>query len=147
DAVHMARISHPDDESLAYLTRPLQESLFRPLTDPIVERERRYRVALTRPSEPDTQYGFLDINYDTGPVAACWLERALVHLASGIAAALIIGLSLLVIFHLLLTRPLLRIVPSLKPVDPARPDVPLIDKPTGHQDDELELSVDTTHNL
>lgn len=147
DAVHMARISHPDDESLAYLTRPLQESLFRPLTDPIFERERRYRVALTRPSEPDTQYGFLDIHYDTGPVAASWLERALVNLGSGIATALIIGLALFVVFHLLLTRPLWRIVQSLKQVDPARPDERLIDKPTGHENDELGLWVDTTNNL
>ncbi|WP_417686849.1 putative bifunctional diguanylate cyclase/phosphodiesterase [Pseudidiomarina gelatinasegens] len=147
DAVHMARISHPDGESLAYLSRPLQESLFRPLTDPIFERERRYRVELIRSSEPDTHYGFLDIHYDTGPVAASWLERALVNLGSGIATALIIGLALFVVFHLLLTRPLWRIVQALKQVDPARPDERLIGKPTGHENDELGLWVDTTNNL
>lgn len=54
---------------------------------------------------------------------------------------------LFVVFHLLLTRPLLRIVRSVKQVNPDHPDDNLIHLPHGHQKDELGLWVNATNNL
>lgn len=147
EPVHSARIVHPDGEGLATRTRPLQEDTFRPLTDPIFGEERIYRTPLTRESSPGTVYGYLNLNYDTAPVARVWLNRATITFTSVIATALILGMVLYYVFHLLLTRPLLRIVQSVKQVDPARPDDRLVPIPGGHERDELGLWVNATNNL
>ena len=147
EAVHMARIVHPDGDPLGNRNRPLQETAFRPVTDPIFEAERLYREPLFREGSPESVYGYLDVHYDTAPAARTWLDRAAVTFASGIATALILGMVLFYVFHLLLTRPLLRIVSSVKQVDPAHPDDRLVSTPSGHQSDELGLWVNATNNL
>ncbi|MDI9245034.1 bifunctional diguanylate cyclase/phosphodiesterase [Marinobacter sp. CHS3-4] len=147
EAIHLARITHPDGEPLGERNRPLQTMSFRPLTDAIFDADRHYTRELTRESDPESIYGYLELHYDTGPIAYTWLERATVTFASVIATAVILGMVLFVVFHLLLTRPLLRIVESVKQVDPDRPDDKLIDLPPGHKDDELGLWVNATNNL
>jgi diguanylate cyclase (GGDEF)-like protein len=147
EAMQRARITHPDGEPLGSRDRPLQSRSFRPITDVIFGDVRHYRTELTRDSDPDSIYGFLEIRYDTGAIADTWLERATVTFISGIATAVILGIVLFVVFHLLLTRPLLRIVQSVKQVDPDRPDDNLIELPDGHKDDELGLWVNATNNL
>ncbi|PXX91053.1 GGDEF-domain containing protein [Marinobacter vulgaris] len=149
ESMHMARITHPDGEALGRRDRPLQESPFRPITDPIFGAERSYRKELSRSGNASGKnvYGYLELHYDTGPAAGTWLERASITFASGIAIAIILGLALFVVFHLLLTRPLLRIVQSVKQVDPDHPDDNLIHLPNGHQKDELGLWVNATNNL
>jgi diguanylate cyclase (GGDEF)-like protein len=147
ESIRMAQITHPDGEPLGERTRELQNVSFRPVTDAIFEGARNYSTELTRESDPNNVYGFLRIQYDTGPVADTWLERAIITFASGIATAVILGLALFIVFHLLLTRPLLRIVHSVKQVDPDRPDDNLIELPKGHRDDELGLWVNATNNL
>jgi len=147
EGIHEARITHPDGEPLGERARPLQSIFFRPITDAIFGAERYYSTELTRTSDPDSVYGFLWVRYDTGPIAATWLERAAISFASGVASALILGMVLFVVFYLLLTRPLLRIVQSVKQVDPERPDDNLIELPAGHSHDELGLWVNATNNL
>ncbi|EON94084.1 sensory box sensor/GGDEF/EAL domain protein [Marinobacter lipolyticus SM19] len=147
EAVHYASITHPDGEPLGSGNRPLQQNLFRPMTDVIFNPERAYRQRLSRPSNPDTVYGYLEIQYDTAHAARTWLERAAVTFISGIATAVILGMALFVVFHLLLTRPLLRIVHSVKQVNPEHPDDRLVELPLGHQTDELGLWVNATNNL
>ncbi|MBW7470411.1 EAL domain-containing protein [Marinobacter sp. M216] len=147
EAVRMARIAHPDGEALGNRNRPLQQTTFRPVTDPIFEPERLYRTPLVRDGDPNTVYGYLEVHYDTAPAAKTWLNRATVTFASGVATALILGMVLYFVFHLLLTRPLLRIVRSVKQVDPEHPDDRLVTIPAGHQRDELGLWVNATNNL
>ncbi|MET4024994.1 diguanylate cyclase (GGDEF)-like protein [Marinobacter sp. MBR-99] len=147
EPIHLARISHPDGDELGGRLRPLQDRTFRPITDPIFGSTREYRESLHRSTSPGTIYGYLEVHYDTAPFAENWLNRALVTFGSGIALALILGLVLFVVFHLVLTRPLLRIVQSVRKVDPARPDDRLIAVPDGHRADELGLWVNATNNL
>ncbi|NVD34501.1 putative bifunctional diguanylate cyclase/phosphodiesterase [Marinobacter lutaoensis] len=147
DAVRLAQIAHPDGQLLAHRSRPLSQTLFRPLTDPIFGSERHFREPLARDTEPEVIYGFLDVHYDTAPFAQAWMNRALVTFASVVATAVILGLLLFIVFHLLLTRPLLRIVHSVKQVDPAHPDDRLVNLPSGHENDELGLWVNATNNL
>ncbi len=147
DAVHMAAIAHPDGEVLGSRNRPLQQTSFRPMTDPIFDADRTYRVPLVRDDTSDTVYGYLEVHYDTVPTARTWLNRATVTFASGVATALILGVVLYLVFHLLLTRPLLRIVHSVKAVDPEHPDDRLVTIPAGHDRDELGLWVNATNNL
>lgn len=147
EPIHMAQITHPDGEKLSARIRPLQDSAFRPLTDPIFGQIREYRESLIRSSDSDIVYGYLEVQYDTAPFARTWLNRALITFASGIALALILGIVLFVVFHLLLTRPLLRIVHSVKKVNPEHPDHRLLSVPEGHRADELGLWVNATNNL
>jgi len=147
EAMRVARITHPDGEPLGSRERPLKKSTSRRITDPIFESERYYRKELSRDTDAENIYGYLELKYDTGPAARTWLERASITFASGIAIAVILGMVLFVVFHLLLTRPLLRIVSSVKQVDPDHPDDNLIHLPHGHQRDELGLWVNATNNL
>lgn len=147
EALHLAVITHPDGAPLGTRERSLHTAAFRYLTDRIFGDMRAYRLPLTRGNEPETIYGYLEIHYDTGPVAATWLERAAVTFGASIATALILGLVLYVVYHLLMTQPLLRIVNSVKRVDPRRPDDRLITIPNGHEKDELGLWVKATNNL
>lgn len=147
EPIHLARIYHPDGDQLGGRLRPLQDRAFRPITDPIFGNIREYRQSLHRGASPNTVYGYLEVHYDTAPVAKNWLNRALITFGSGIALALILGLVLFVVFYLLMTRPLLRIVQSVRKVDPDRPDDRLISIPEGHRADELGLWVNATNNL
>ncbi|WP_404361760.1 putative bifunctional diguanylate cyclase/phosphodiesterase [Marinobacter sp.] len=146
-AIRYARIAHPDGEPLAESVRPLQSESFRPMTDPIFRPERIYSIDLTRRSAPDTRYGILQVHYDTAHTAYTWLERATLTFTSGIARAVILGLVLYFVYHMLLTRPLLRIISSLTRVNPDRPDDRLLEVPSGHDRDELGLWVNATNNL
>lgn len=147
EPVHMASITHPDGQALGERHRPLQKSIYRPLTDAIFGKEREYQETLQRTGDSNTLYGYLNVCFDTAPVALSWLNRATVTFASVIATALILGLLLYVVFHLLLTRPLLRIVRSVKQVNPDHPGDRLVAMPAGHKRDELGLWVNATNNL
>lgn len=147
EAVHFAAIAHPDGETLGTRKRPLHQTSFRSMTDPIFGSDRTYRTALVRDDTANAIYGYLELHYDTVPAARTWLNRATVTFASSVATALILGLVLYFVFHLLLTRPLLRIVDSVKAVDPEHPDDRLVTTPAGHDRDELGLWVNATNNL
>ncbi|WP_417545246.1 putative bifunctional diguanylate cyclase/phosphodiesterase [Marinobacter sp.] len=147
EAVYLAQILHTNDEPLSSRARPLTESAFRPLINWIFGADREFRTELARKGNSDTVYGYFVVHYDTLPAAHMWLSRAMVTFTSVIATAVILGMVLFFVFHMLLTRPLLRIVHSVKQVDPARPDDRLIDKPAGHEKDELGLWVSATNTL
>jgi len=61
--------------------------------------------------------------------------------------ALLLGLVLYVVYHILVTRPLFRIVDDLSEVDPADPGKNLIRTPKGHDRDELDTWVQATNEL
>ena len=142
-----AAIEHPDGTALAEREREFKRTGYRNLTDAIFDAERRYEVELTR-SEPETvQYGTLVLRVDTAHAAGLWLERAALILASGIARAVVLGLVLYLVYHLLVNRPLYRIVDDLANVDPADPGKNLIRTPSGHDRDELDAWVQATNEL
>ncbi len=147
EAIRYARIAHPDGEPLAESERPLAQAPYRPMTDPIFQAERVYQIDLARDANPARVYGTLTVHYDTAHTAATWLERATLTFTSGIARAVILGLVLFLVYHLLLTRPLLRIINSLTRVNPDHPDDRLLEVPKGHERDELGLWVNATNNL
>src|SRR5690554_592575 len=147
EPVHLVAITHPDGEPLAYQTRPLQKSGFRPVTDPIFGAVKTYREPLLRSENPGVVYGHLQIRFDTAPLARSWLIRAAITFTASVALALILGIIIYVVFHLLLTRPLLRIVRSVQRVNPEQPDDHLIVLPIGHTADDLGFCVNATNNL
>ncbi|MCH8498468.1 MAG: EAL domain-containing protein [Marinobacter sp.] len=148
ESIRHARIVHPDGEALAQQTRPLAEAPYRRLTDPIFLAERSYRTPLSRISQQEVQtYGHLEVSYDTSHAANLWLERARLTFFSGIARAVILGLVLYVVYHVLLTRPLFRIITDISQVNPDNPGERLLQVPKGHRRDELGLWVNATNNM
>ncbi|HEA54218.1 putative bifunctional diguanylate cyclase/phosphodiesterase [Marinobacter antarcticus] len=147
EAVHLVQILHTNGDPLSSRERPLSDSALRPLINWIFDPERKFRTELVRSNGSGTVYGFLVVRYDTAPAAHMWLGRAIVTFISGIASAVILGMVLFFVFYMLLTRPLLRIVHSVKQVDPAHPDDRLVDTPAGHEKDELGLWVGATNTL
>ncbi|PCM45283.1 putative bifunctional diguanylate cyclase/phosphodiesterase [Marinobacter sp. ANT_B65] len=147
ESVHLAQILHTNGEPLSTRERPLAESTFRPLTNWIFGAERQFNIELTRQGDPETVYGYFIVHYDTVPAAHMWLGRAIITFISVIATAVILGMVLFFVVYMLLTRPLLRIVHSVKQVDPAHPDDRLVETPAGHEKDELGLWVSATNTL
>lgn len=142
-----AAIQHPDGTALAKSQRDFKRTGYRNLTDAIFGAERSYEAELTR-SEPETvQYGTLVLRVDTAHAAGLWLERAALILISGITRAIILGLVLYLVYHMLVNRPLYRIVEDLANVDPANPGKNLIRTPQGHYRDELDAWVQATNEL
>lgn len=147
-SIRGGEISHPDGMPLAQDERPLMETPYRALTDAIFGQQRTYTVDLMRSQGGEqTQYGVLSIRVDTAPQATLWMERAFLILLSGIARAVILGMVLYVVYHLLVTRPLFRIAEDLSNVDPADPGKHLLETPQGHDRDELDTWVRATNEL
>ena len=94
-----------------------------------------------------THYGTLHIELDTAGAGRLWLERATVILITGIVRALVLGLVLFLVYHFLLTRPLLRIVRAISRIDPERPADRLIPLPEAHRNNELGIWVRSTNQL
>lgn len=146
-SMRKATIAHPNGDILASSVKPLTNTPYRVVTDAIFQAERVYHTDLRRRSEPDTSYGRLTVSYDTAYMAENWLERATLTFLSGIARAVILALVLYLVYYLLLTRPLLRIIHSLTQVDPDNPDERLLDVPKGHEQNELGQWVNATNRL
>lgn len=117
----------------------------RGLTDPIFAGERRYSTPLTR-SNGQT-YGTLSIRVDTAYSAQRWLERASLMLLSGMVRAIFLSLVLYLVFHYLVTKPLMRIIHAICRIDPERPADHLITLPPSQQSNELGTWVDSTNQL
>lgn len=147
ESIRGATISHPDDTPLAKSNRELSDKPYRGVTDAIFGAERTYEVDLIRSQPEEVTYGSLKVRVDTAHAAGLWLERASIILVSGITRALLLGLILYFVYHVLVTRPLFRIVADLSEVDPADPGKHLIGTPKGHDSDELDAWVQATNEL
>ena len=147
DAICYASIRHPDGAVLAERQRPLIKADFRSLTDAIFGPQRTYTIPLIRNVNKPVVYGHLEIRVDTAHDAKLWLERATLTFLSGIARAVILGLILYFVYHILLTRPLNRIMRSLAEVDPTNPGDRMLEVPPTHESDELGAWVNRTNTL
>lgn len=148
DQIHYAAISHKDGEPLAERRRdqPIQ-SRYRRINDIFFGSLRRYEAPLIRMEPQPVQYGQLALEIDTAHAAQLWKERSILTLLLGLARALIIGLALFLVYHLLVNRPLHRIMKDLTAVNPAEPARHLIRTPPGHDRDELDAWVKATNEL
>lgn len=147
EEVILAQILHTNGDPLSSRERTKAESAFSSLINTIFDARRQFNTELTRNDNSGTVYGYFVVHYDTVPAAHMWLSRAIITFTSVVATAVILGMVLYFVFYMLLTRPLLRIVHSVKQVNPEYPDDRLIATPTGHEKDELGLWVSATNTL
>ncbi len=151
DELQSAAIRHPGGSLLAGHQRPLRESPWRTITNWIFGETRSYSVdlqhdGLTLGDKP-VVYGELELVYDTAPAARAWVERSALTFVVGIMRAIIVGLILFLVMYRLMSRPLQRVVSALLQVDPVHPDRRLLQRPRGHQRDELDILVKAINQL
>ncbi|PWC75038.1 GGDEF domain-containing phosphodiesterase [Azospirillum sp. TSH64] len=84
-----------------------------------------------------SRIGQLVVGIDTGRAASGFLTYVSAALVAGTLRNLLIGLAMAVVFHRLLTRPLLQIGRAVARIDPEKPYGQPLAVPRGHADDEL----------
>ncbi|MFD1625362.1 putative bifunctional diguanylate cyclase/phosphodiesterase [Azospirillum griseum] len=100
--------------------------------------------ALLMPNGDDASrrvFAHLRIGIDPTAVADRFLEYAATTLAAGVLRNLLIGLTMALVFHRLLTRPLVRIGYAVARIEPGKPQNQPLTVPRGHDDDELGFLV------
>ena len=102
EVVRLVRTAHPDKEFLALSTQTLTEGMGRNLSDLIFSAERILKVPLKDGALGDV----LEIALDTGVYGKRFLDSSAAILAWGVLYALVLGLILHMIYHVLLVRPL-----------------------------------------
>ena len=132
--------AHP----LASGLRPREAKPLRWLTDAIFGKHLTYRVSLDRggralpPGEATARaVGTLEIEFDTRVLAEDFLWRSWVLIVTGMARTVILGLVLAIVTHLLITRPLAKVVAAVEKVDPEAPTPLPIKFGRNHARDEL----------
>ncbi|WP_244433821.1 bifunctional diguanylate cyclase/phosphodiesterase, partial [Azospirillum sp. B506] len=137
DGSLLARRERPDTKPAGLLGQAVTALLFR--DRPVVTRD------LLPPPGAAAVAGVTDeipvaslvVGIDTGRAAAGFLAYVSAELVAGTLRNLLIGLAMTVVFHRLLTRPLLQIGRAVARIDPERPYGEPLAVPRGHADDEL----------
>jgi signal transduction histidine kinase/CheY-like chemotaxis protein len=118
------------------------------LNDWLFQREKRYIKALKVPELPEVNLGDLIIVADTYRGGILFLERSGVTLISVFLKSLVLSAILFVMFHTLLTKPLLKVIDASRAVDPERPEKTRLPVPAGHEGDEIgDLVMATNKHL
>ncbi|SDR94948.1 diguanylate cyclase/phosphodiesterase [Halopseudomonas litoralis] len=146
-AVRFAAIGHPDEEPLASRERPLISSSYRYLTDQVLGVEQSFSTSLYGRAPYNEYYGDLRLTLDTAPYGQILLRNSLVILVTGLLRALLMAAAVYLVYHILLTRPLARIIEHIANIDPERPGRTLIPMLTGHEKNELGLWITKVNEL
>ncbi|KEQ18872.1 putative bifunctional diguanylate cyclase/phosphodiesterase [Endozoicomonas numazuensis] len=146
-SVHVAAIKIPDEPELAVVERGLSTSRYRQLSDYIFEPIRIYRIPLYKEEPFHEYYGELLLAIDTAYHGREFILRSLIVLVSGIFRAIAMALLLYLIYSLVLTKPLNRLIRNLSQINPDAPGSHKLPMPKGHQNNELGLWVRTANQL
>ena len=146
-SVHVAAIKIPDEPELAVVERGLSTSKYRQLSDYIFEPIRIYRIPLYKEEPFHEYYGELLLAIDTAYHGREFIQRSMIVLVSGIFRAIAMALLLYLIYSLILTKPLNRLIKNLSQINPDAPGSHKLPMPKGHQDNELGLWVRTANQL
>ena len=144
-AVRFVSIGDPLEAPLALREEPLADLPYRALTDRLLGADRQYAIELR--GQNGEYWGDLRLTLDTAPNGQDFLQRSLIVLISGILRALAMALVLYLLYHILLTRPLARILRNISQIDPDQPGRMLIPALPGHKKNELGLWINKANQL
>lgn len=144
-SVSGARIVLENGTVFAEQQRPLASIEDRRINDFLLNRTRSYAWTLKAPLPIVVEnIGTLEIELDTHAYGQVFLERTVVTMAASLLFALMLtGLSLL-IFYLLVTKPLTSVIRSIERVGDT-PEKARLTEPGGHSDSEIGLLVRLTN--
>ncbi|UTW06849.1 putative bifunctional diguanylate cyclase/phosphodiesterase [Pseudomonas benzenivorans] len=147
ESVRMAAIGHSDEPMLAEKAREALQLPTRWLTDPILDREQSYSIRLVGRGPYSEYYGDLNITLDTALYGQNFVTSSVVIFISGVLRALAMGLVLYLVYHLLLTKPLSKIIDHLSRINPDRPSEHKLPMLKGNEKNELGLWIRTANQL
>ncbi|WP_124425583.1 hybrid sensor histidine kinase/response regulator [Pseudomonas orientalis] len=125
---------------LADVSRPRQESHYRPLSDFLFGANRQFEDRLYLSHMPNESLGVLRLDVDTYAFGGRFLRRAEVTLLNGFVRSLLLTGILLGLFYVMLTQPLVRIIRALSTRRQVR-----LDCPPGHEHDEIGVLVNVAN--
>jgi len=146
-AVHFAAIGHPDEAPLASRERPLSKFPYRYLTDPLFGIEQRFSIPLLGRAPYNEYYGDLQLTLETAPYGQTFLRNSLIILITGLLRALVMAGAVYLVYHVLLTRPLARIIEHISEINPEQPGKMMVPMLPGQEKNELGLWITKINEL
>lgn len=137
-----ARIVDSENSTMAAASKSSPESPYRWVSDKLFGDSRVFSRELRVSQLNDLPLGQLAVTIDTYHYGLQFLERATYTLLSGFLKSLILSVSLLGIFYLILTRPMLSVIGALSEVRASSPEKVRLPVPAGHQRDEIGTMVE-----
>ncbi|MDH0957451.1 EAL domain-containing protein [Pseudomonas chengduensis] len=147
ESVRSAAIGHPNEPMLAEKSRERVHMPTRWLTDPILGQEQNFVTKLVGRGPYSEYYGDLSITLDTAPYGQNFVTNSVIIFISGVLRALAMGLVLYLVYHLLLTKPLSKIIEHLTNINPDRPSEHKLPMLKGNEKNELGLWINTANQL
>ncbi|UVJ42723.1 response regulator [Pseudomonas sp. LS1212] len=140
-AISAARLTDNNGTVLARVERPRLESRYRMISDFLFGESRQFEDALFLSHLPDEPLGTLQLSADTYVYGERFLRRAEITLLSGCVRSLILTGILLMLFYVMLTKPLVRVIGALSSRDPHSPNQARLACPPDHEHDEIGVLV------
>src|SRR5690606_2432067 len=146
-AVSQALIGHPAEPPLASRQRPLLDTCCRMLTDLLFDPRQDFSIQLHGRAPYDEYYGDLRLSLDTALYGKRFLNNSLVILLTGLLRALAMAGAVYLVFHVLLTRPLGRIMEHIGFINPDHPGRMMMPMLPGQEKNELGLLINRINQL
>lgn len=148
EAIRKITIGHPQETPLAEHERPLQQGVYRFITDPIFASQKTFTLALEEQQNGQLEYyGNIEIIIDTAPYGVTFIHEAVIVFISGILRALVLALVFHLIYRALLTKPLADMVENISSINPDRPSQTQLKPIKGHENNELGVWIQKTNQL
>ncbi|WP_309043251.1 ATP-binding protein [Marinobacter sediminicola] len=136
-----ARIVDSDGSTMAAASKRSSDSPYRWISDRLFGPSKVFSRQLRVTQLNNLPLGQLAVTIDTYHYGLQFLERASYTLLSGFLKSLILSASLLLIFYLILTRPMLSVINALNEVKADSPEKIRLPVPPGHRQDEIGTMV------
>lgn len=146
-AVHFAAIGHPQEAPLASRERPLSDLPYRYLTDLLFGVEQRFSIPLLGRAPYNEYYGDLQLTLETGLYGQTFLRNSMIILVSGLLRALVMAGAVYLVYHVLLTRPLARIIEHISEINPEQSGRMMLPMLPGQEKNELGLLITKINQL
>ncbi|CAD5199764.1 Sensor histidine kinase/response regulator [Pseudomonas sp. FEN] len=140
-AVLRAQLIDNNSMVLASVERPRLEGNYRLLSDWLFGASRTFEDRLFLSHLPGESLGTLHLDIDTYTFGIRFLHRAEITLLNGFVRSLVLSLILLVLFYVMLTKPLVRVIQALSSAPPGQPKQARLAFPPGHEHDEIGVLV------
>lgn len=136
-SIYRVVLSDDQQNILAEDERPRADRAGRWISDRLFSSHLFYSKPLFFPSDDEVLYGTLEVHIDTYPLAAGFVERSVIMVASALGLNLLLAAFIFFLFHYLVNRPLAIMARTLGTIDPVTPEKTHLECPPAHKQDEL----------
>ena len=147
ESIQHALIGHPQDAALASRERPQRAVFHRHLTNLLFGAQQTYSIKLHGQPPYDDYYGDLQLSLDTSLYGERFLRHAFIVLLTGLLRALAMAGVVYLLYHILLTRPLARIIQHIGFINPEQPGKMMVPMLSGQEKNELGLLISRINQL